>query len=369
MVLPIEGHLWTISKFTKMPYVKFMNKTSKMIVPAPFERNMYRQGICRRLQVPLRLAWAITMHKSQGSTLDLVVCDLKGCFTTGQAYVALSRAKTMQGLQIKNFDPKGVSTDPMVEEFYKALDTNTMDKFLEERAGLWWFPILDSIQWLDMFQNASKNPMARDAAATFREWVLQYQPQQGYTGWRGFSDSKKGLPPITPSGGTSTTAAMTPPNPALSPTSYGQMKVEQASIQSASPSNTFFSPRVKAIVVPAASNTPPPQAVRSSTQSTQSSPTSCGNPNNAALVAAFQELVTQYNKEQNYNAAATYRKVFQAIQSLDFEITKDNAMGLCKGKEKVSSIGKASAHKIFEFVTTGTITKLEEKKAAAQEAS
>jgi hypothetical protein len=368
MKLEFEGFIWTIFKFTKMPYVKFMNNTSKIITPAPFERNMFRQGICRRQQVPLRLAWAITMHKSQGSTLDLVVCDLKGCFTTGQAYVALSRAKTMQGLQIKNFDPKCVSTDPLVEDFYKALDNNTMEKFLHERAGLWWYPILDSIEWLDMFQNASKNPMAKTAAAAFQDWVVEYKPLPGYTGWRGFTDSKTGLPPMTSRG---TTAAMTP-NPALTPTSYSKMKIEQKSIQSAA-TRLFFSPQVKSAVVAtstaAAASTTPSQAVTSSTQSTQSSPTSCGNPNNAALVAAFQELVTQYNKEQNYNAAATYRKVFQAIQNLDFEITKDNAKGLCKGQDKVPGIDDASADKIFEFATTGTIAKLEEKKAAAQEAS
>ena len=120
-----------------------MNKESKIIVPTPFERNLYRQGLCRRKQVPLRLAWALTIHKSQGSTLDLVVCDLRGCFTTGQAYVALSRARSMQGLQILNFDPSGVATDPLVESFYAALDktmmdNNAMDDFLQEEAGLWW---------------------------------------------------------------------------------------------------------------------------------------------------------------------------------------------------------------------------------------
>jgi hypothetical protein len=375
MKLEFEGFIWTISKFTKMPYVKFMNNTSKMITPAIFERDLYRQGICRRLQVPLRLAWAITMHKSQGSTLDLVICDLKGCFTTGQAYVALSRAKTMQGLQIKNFDPKVVTTDPLVEGFYQALDNNTMDKFLDERAGLWWYPILDSVAWLNMFQNCSKNRSAQTASAIFNDWVVQYKPQEGYTGWRGFADSRS-LPPIIPRVTTTTAAMLTPSKSALSPTSYSQRMIEQqASIQqSASSSNAISATQLKSAFVakmaaPVAASTTPPQAVRSSTQesTTRSSPTTaCRNPNNAALVAAFQELVMHYNKEQNYNAAATYRRVFEAIQNVDFEITKDNAKGLCKGKDKVTWIGKASAEKIFEFVTTGTIAKLEEKKATAE---
>ena len=115
-----------------------MNNISRLILPVSFEQTLYRQGKCLRLQVPLRLAWALTIHKSQGSSLDLVVCDLKGCFTTGQAYVALSRAKTMQGLQIRNYSTSGVRTDPLVAAFYRALDAGEMTEFLEEEAGLWW---------------------------------------------------------------------------------------------------------------------------------------------------------------------------------------------------------------------------------------
>ena len=186
--LPFNAQIWTIFKFVKYPLVKFMNNEKRIIVPSLFERFLYRQGICRRLQVPLRLAWAITIHKSQGSTLDFVVCDLKGCFTTGQAYVALSRAKTMQGLQIRNFDSSVVRTDQLIEEFYKALDDDKMADFLEEKAGLWWFPILKEPEWLDMFQNASKNHAARSAAQQFRQWVENYSPPNDYTGWCGFTD-------------------------------------------------------------------------------------------------------------------------------------------------------------------------------------
>ena len=167
-----------------------MNNQSKLILPAPFERSLYRQGTCRRTQVPLRLAWALTIHKSQGSTLDLVVCDLRGCFTSGQAYVALSRAKSMLGLQIRNFTPSCVSTDPLVESFYRALSQGTMEDFLEQEAGLWWYPILKSPTWLAMFQNAS-NSRSRENSDKFREWLLEYKPTRGYAGWTGCTNHGK----------------------------------------------------------------------------------------------------------------------------------------------------------------------------------
>lgn len=59
----------------------------------------------------------------------------------------------------------------------------------------------------------------------------------------------------------------------------------------------------------------------------------------------------------------TYTKVANAIKDLDYEITTDNAKGLGKGKTKVAGIGKGSADKIHEFVETGKMAKLEEKRA------
>ncbi len=74
-------------------------------------------------QVPLLLAWALTIHKSQGATLDAAEIDAgSGIFECGQTYVALSRLKNFEGLYLLSFDARRVRVNKKVQDFYEQLE-------------------------------------------------------------------------------------------------------------------------------------------------------------------------------------------------------------------------------------------------------
>lgn len=77
----------------------------------------------KRNQLPLILAWALSIHKAQGQTLERVTVNLGRVFEKGQAYVALSRATTQQGLRVLGFDKSKVMAHERVVEFYGKLYT------------------------------------------------------------------------------------------------------------------------------------------------------------------------------------------------------------------------------------------------------
>lgn len=75
------------------------------------------------IQYPLTLAYATTIHKSQGATLEDLWCDLSRLWEPGHAYVALSRLRSSEGLHLIGWNPRSVIVDPKVLEFYSKLQS------------------------------------------------------------------------------------------------------------------------------------------------------------------------------------------------------------------------------------------------------
>lgn len=112
IVFPVSQHTWAKKKYN---YNQHSRKVEEEII-ATFK------------QFPLRLAWAITIHKSQGKTYDSVFIDLgDGAFTHGQTYVALSRCSTLAGLCLKrSLNPEDIIVDTSVLDFMKNTKITTI---------------------------------------------------------------------------------------------------------------------------------------------------------------------------------------------------------------------------------------------------
>jgi ATP-dependent DNA helicase PIF1 len=117
-----NGSQGIVKRFTeaKLPVVKFRNGVEMVMNYHIWESDIIPGvGVS---QVPLILAWALTIHKSQGATMDVAEIDIgSGIFECGQTYVALSRVKSLEGLYITSYDVSKIFVNKKVREFYDSL--------------------------------------------------------------------------------------------------------------------------------------------------------------------------------------------------------------------------------------------------------
>jgi len=122
----VNGSRGVIAEFdsTGNPVIIFDSghKMSMEVVEFEIEQG---EDILIRKQIPFILAWAITIHKSQGASLTEVVTDLSNVFGNGQAYVTLSRVKTLEGLFLMNIDYNKIKCNPVVKQYYTDLAAQT----------------------------------------------------------------------------------------------------------------------------------------------------------------------------------------------------------------------------------------------------
>ena len=93
-------------------------------------------------QIPLKLAWACSIHKSQGQTFDSVFVDCSSVFVNGQVYVAFSRARNLSGLFVNGFSVYRARSDQSMANWYEVLEQEAFDRRNEGGFSFLVFAIL-----------------------------------------------------------------------------------------------------------------------------------------------------------------------------------------------------------------------------------
>ena len=118
-----NGSRGVVTGFNKgsIPIVRFLNGEQRAIGMDAWDMDERNRRVLRAYQIPLRVAYAISIHKSQGCSLDYAEINLSDVFEYGQAYVALSRVKSLHGLSIIAINYKCIQADPLAVSYYENL--------------------------------------------------------------------------------------------------------------------------------------------------------------------------------------------------------------------------------------------------------
>lgn len=171
-----ENKVPNYKRTTFFPIVKFESGREYTITPVGFSSEIDKLGTAARIQIPLNLAWAITIHKSQGMSIDRLVVKVDDCFAEGQAYVALSRATSKDGLQIQGFTNRCVLTSKLALQFENKMIADTSNNKSNIKGSSNEMDIDDGIpQWLD---EARKNwdKIRSDVLASYAAQELREYP-------------------------------------------------------------------------------------------------------------------------------------------------------------------------------------------------
>ena len=187
-----ENNVPNYKHTTFFPVVKFESGKKYVMTPVEFSSEIDKLGKAERIQVPLNLAWAITIHKSQGMSIDRLVVKVDDCFAEGQAYVALSRATSKHGLQIQGFTDRCVLTSNLALQFEdtlisksgrrsknNALGINSAIPFWLDEARKTWTRLRNEVLESYAAQETRKYPKCRCGARSKRLVVRKAGRNQG----------------------------------------------------------------------------------------------------------------------------------------------------------------------------------------------
>ena len=154
----------------------------------PERKTIVSEEIGAFTQIPVRLAWAVTVHKSQGLSFEKVIADINDTFTNGQAYVALSRCTSLEGLVFKSlFNLNAIKTDPIVSSFSQYYDQKSQNEqdLLNGKADYFYklarkaffnYSFLECQECITNaigYRNDIQNPLFDKCKRIYLEWINQ----------------------------------------------------------------------------------------------------------------------------------------------------------------------------------------------------
>jgi hypothetical protein len=189
----VNGTLGVVTGFaqTGSPVVKTLSGRSLVVEPAEWRIDDGGRTLAQITQLPLRLAWAMTVHKSQGMSLDAAHMDLSNAFEYGQGYVALSRVRTLKGLSLQGINERALEVHPEIRkkdaEFRAASDA--------ARQAFAAMPQEEVEAMQNNFVKAcggSAEPIARDTEgpAISKLELLRQKHPNAYRPWSGEEDER-----------------------------------------------------------------------------------------------------------------------------------------------------------------------------------
>ena len=132
-----NGSIGTVVDFeplTEYPVVEFRDGRRVTMVPDVWELRDGERKRASISQVPLRLAWAITVHKSQGMTLDAAKIDLRKAFVEGMGYVALSRVRDLDNLYLYGINRRALEVSPdalAIDEVLRQASRESVERYMD----------------------------------------------------------------------------------------------------------------------------------------------------------------------------------------------------------------------------------------------